>query len=122
MHVYLVILAKISSLRKRKSSSPSNLSGSPPYSGKKTLSPTATETGTTSPSRVLKPGPTARTSPSWFLEMLDSGSKIPPAVYAKISQRIQFSLTYSSSHHINARLSVRTWPKQALLRWSGMVL
>lgn len=45
------------------------------------MSPTATETGMLSPSRVLKPGPTARTSPSLDLPILDSGRRIPPAVY-----------------------------------------
>ena len=73
-------IASNSSLLKRYNSSLSALICVPPYSGRITLSPTATGTDIVSPSRFLYPGPTARTSPSLVLEMLFSGRRIPPAV------------------------------------------
>jgi hypothetical protein len=40
-----------------------------------------TDTGIVAPSFVFNPGPIAITSPSLALEIVDSGSNIPPAVY-----------------------------------------
>jgi hypothetical protein len=66
-----------------KASSPSIFNGNPPYSGNKTLSPTDTVIGIFTPSLVVKPGPTAKTSPSFAFEMFASGNIIPPGVYSK---------------------------------------
>ena len=84
-------LAKISSLRNIKASSPSIFNGNPPYSGNRTLSPTDTVIGIFTPSLVVKPGPTARTSPSFAFEMFASGNIMPPGVYSK-NQSINQSL------------------------------
>jgi hypothetical protein len=75
-------LASISSFLKRYASSSPSLIRLPPYSGNNTLSPTLTDTGTSVPSLVVKPGPTASTSPSLGLACPDSGRRIPDAVYA----------------------------------------
>jgi len=64
-------------------SSPSIFNGNPPYSGNRTLSPTDTVIGIFTPSLVVKPGPTAKTSPSFAFEMFASGNIIPPGVYSK---------------------------------------
>ena len=77
---YLLKVANISSDLNKIASSPSNLIVVPPKSGSNTLSPIARESLITFPSRVVNPGPTAITSPSFALAVALSGSKIPPAV------------------------------------------
>ncbi|CAH0584133.1 unnamed protein product [Chrysodeixis includens] len=57
----------------------------PPYSGRRTLSPTLTNTGTKSPLSFLTPGPTATTSPCSILDCAFSGMTMPPAVFVTAS-------------------------------------
>lgn len=68
-------------IRDQPTSSPS-LMGLPPQPGSKTLSPTLTETGVTTPSLLVAPGPTAMTVASGRgEEVADEGRKIPVAVF-----------------------------------------
>eukprot|EP00010_Vexillifera_abyssalis_P006888 CAMPEP_0201550290 /NCGR_PEP_ID=MMETSP0173_2-20130828/6671_1 /ASSEMBLY_ACC=CAM_ASM_000268 /TAXON_ID=218659 /ORGANISM="Vexillifera sp., Strain DIVA3 564/2" /LENGTH=92 /DNA_ID=CAMNT_0047960223 /DNA_START=1460 /DNA_END=1738 /DNA_ORIENTATION=- len=73
----------MSSSRYNESFSPSSSISVPEYSDKYTLSPAAKTGGTTVPSFVVRPVPTASTSPCWLEPFLttSSGNTIPPTVF-----------------------------------------
>lgn len=94
-------LPKISSSRNKLNSSSPSFNVCPPYSGSNTASPTLTLTDTFVPASVIRPGPTAITSPSFFFPIELSGRYTPPAVCSK---------EYSSILVGRYRYSQRTWP------------
>lgn len=98
----------------------------PPYSGNRTLSPTATETGIVSPSLVLDPGPTAMTSPSLALDTLDSGRRMPPAVCFEREQKNntsalrRFHLSNRKLIEAHLRLREDSLDKNSISEWDQL--
>src|SRR5690606_14047236 len=83
---HLVTMASTSRADRTSTSSPSTVTSVPPYLLYRTVSPTLTPTGMTSPvcSERL-PGPTAMTSPCWGFSLAVSGMTRPLAVVSSLS-------------------------------------
>merc|ERR1712123_424207 len=87
IHVLHRSLATMSVSLNTWNSSPSTSNLLPPYSGSKTLSPTATLIGILIPASPLTPGPTATTVPSRPLDWAASGMNSPPLVFVSAATR-----------------------------------
>ena len=111
--LHYTYLASISSFLKRNTSSPSILIRRPPNSGSRTLSPTATETSMWWPSLDFMPGPTARISPSFAFVTVDSGRKMPPAVY---------NWEFISNHISKGSMGMESFGSVMKLPWSELQL
>src|ERR1700749_472386 len=72
---YFSTTARTSRAESTRDSSPEDLTSVPPYLLYSTTSPTSTSTGTRlAPASSKRPGPTARTSPSWGFSLAVSGT------------------------------------------------
>src|SRR3989440_12177329 len=85
-HDYFSMTASTSRAESTRNSSPEYLTSVPPYLLYSTTSPTLTSTGTRLvPASSKRPGPTARTSPSWGFSFAVSGITRPDAVVCSAS-------------------------------------
>src|SRR5690349_1497803 len=85
-HDYFSMTASTSRAESTRNSSPEYLTSVPPYLLYSTTSPTLTSTGTRLvPASSKRPGPTARTSPSWGFSLAVSGITRPDAVVCSAS-------------------------------------
>src|ERR1700728_3753564 len=83
---YFSMTARTSRAESTRYSSPEYLTSVPPYLLYSTMSPTLTSTGTRlEPASSKRPGPTARTSPSWGFSLAVSGITRPDAVVCSAS-------------------------------------
>src|SRR5262249_6351015 len=83
---YLSMMASTSRAESTRYSSPAYFTSVPPYLLYSTTSPTLTSTGTRLvPASSKRPGPTARTSPSWGFSLAVSGITRPDAVVCSAS-------------------------------------
>src|SRR6201999_2702504 len=82
---YLSMTASTSRAESTRYSSPEYFTSVPPYLLYSTTSPTWTSTGTRAPLSSKRPGPTARTLPSWGFSFAVSGITSPDAVTCSAS-------------------------------------
>src|SRR6201996_3640051 len=82
---YFSMIASTSRAESTRYSSPEYFTSVPPYLLYSTTSPTLTSTGTRAPLSSKRPGPTARTLPSWGFSFAVSGITSPDAVTCSAS-------------------------------------
>src|SRR6202034_1606479 len=82
---YFSMTASTSRAESTRYSSPEYFTSVPPYLLYSTTSPTWTSTGTRTPLSSKRPGPTARTLPSWGFSLAVSGITSPDAVTCSAS-------------------------------------
>src|SRR5580698_9290587 len=82
---YFSMTASTSRAESTRNSSPEYFTSVPPYLLYSTTSPTWTSTGTRAPLSSKRPGPTARTLPSWGFSFAVSGITSPDAVTCSAS-------------------------------------
>src|SRR5580658_842214 len=104
---YFSITASTSRAESTRYSSPEYLTSVPPYLLYSTMSPTLTSMGTRlEPASSKRPGPTARTSPSWGFSLAVSGITSPDAVVCSASSGL--TTIRSSSGLITTLVAVVT--------------
>src|SRR6266566_238174 len=104
---YFSMIARTSRAESTRYSSPEYLTSVPPYLLYSTMSPTLTSIGTRlDPASSKRPGPTARTSPSWGFSLAVSGITRPDAVVCSASSGL--TTIRSSSGLITTLVAVVT--------------